>query len=67
MSNPIEQSVIFKASPHAVYEALLDSAQHAVLTGDAAIISREIGGEFSTYGGYITGKNWEPMKALLEK
>jgi activator of HSP90 ATPase len=59
MSNPIEQTVVFKASPHAVYEALLDSAQHAAFTGDAAVISREVGGEFSAYGGYITGKNLE--------
>ena len=57
MSNPIQQTVTFKASPHDVYEALMDSAKHAAFSGSAAKISREVGGEYSAYDGYITGKN----------
>ncbi len=59
MSRIIEQTVIFKASPHDVYEALMDSAKHAAFTGDEAFISREVGGEISAYGGYIRGINLE--------
>ena len=59
MSNPIQQTVTFQASPHDVYEALMDSAKHAAFTGEAAEISREVGGAYSAYGGYITGKNLE--------
>ena len=59
MSTPIQQTVIFKASPHAVYEALMDSKKHAIFSGSAAKISRAIGGEYSAYDGYITGKNIE--------
>ena len=35
----------------------MDSAKHAAFSGDSASISREEGGEFSAYGGYITGFN----------
>ena len=59
MSRTIQQSEVFKASPHAVYEALMDSATHAAFSGSAASISREVGGEFSAYDGYISGKNLE--------
>ncbi len=59
MSKIIQQTVIFNVSPHDVYEALMDSATHAAFSGSAASISREVGGEFSAYDGYITGKNLE--------
>ena len=59
MSTPIQQTVTFKATPHQVYEALMDSAKHAAFTGDAAEISREVGGAYSAYGGYISGQNLE--------
>ena len=48
---------MFKATPHQVYEALMDAKQHARFSGDTATISRKVGGTFSAYGGYITGKN----------
>src|SRR5688572_1405477 len=57
MSNPIQQTVTFKASPHEVYEALMDSAKHSAFSGGTAEISREVGGEFSAYDGYISGRN----------
>lgn len=59
MSKLIQQTVTFKASPHEVYEALMDSAKHAAFSGGAAEISREVGGDYSAYDGYITGKNIE--------
>jgi len=59
MSNPIHQTVVFKASPHDVYEALMDSHKHAAFTGGKASISRDIGGEIMAYDDYIAGKNIE--------
>ena len=55
----IEQTVTFKASPHDVYEALMDSGQHAKFTGAPAEISRDVGGSFTAYGGVITGTHVE--------
>lgn len=51
----IEQSVTFNASPHDVYEALMDSDKHSRFTGAKASISREVGGEFSAYAGALSG------------
>src|SRR3989442_12071229 len=55
----IRQSVLFKASPHEVYELLMDSRKHAGFTGEGAEISREVGGRVSAYEGYIEGTNEE--------
>ena len=55
----IRQSVTFKARPHQVYEALMDSKKHAQFTGGKASISRQVGGKFSTYDGYAEGVNLE--------
>jgi activator of HSP90 ATPase len=57
MSRPIQQTVTFDSPPHEVYELLMDSAKHAAFSGESASISREVGGEFSAYSGYITGRN----------
>ena len=55
----IRQLVTFKASPHDVYEMLMDSKKHAAFTGDDAEIDRKVGGRFSVWGGYIDGTNLE--------
>jgi len=55
----IRQTAIFKASPHEVYEALIDSKKHSEFTGSEASISRAFGGRFSTWDGYAEGKNLE--------
>ncbi len=55
----IRQSVLIKADPHEVYETLMDSKRHSVLTASAASISRKTGGNFSVYGGSISGRNLE--------
>ena len=53
----IRQSVTFKATPHEVYEALMDSSKHAEFTGSKAEISRVVGGKFTAYDGDIDGVN----------
>ena len=55
----IKQTVTFKASPHDVYEALMDSRKHSEFTGAKAKISRKVGGKFTAYDGYIDGTNLE--------
>ncbi|MBI4180700.1 MAG: SRPBCC domain-containing protein [Chloroflexi bacterium] len=58
-SKTIRQSVTFKASPHQVYEALMDSKKHSQFTGGKASISRKVGGKFSAFDGYAEGVNLE--------
>lgn len=53
----IRQSVTFKAPPHEVYEMLMDSRKHTRFTSAKARINRNIGGKFSAYDGYCSGKN----------
>lgn len=55
----IRQTVTFKAEPHEVYEALMDSKKHSRFTGDKAVISRDVGGKFSAFDGYCEGVNLE--------
>jgi activator of HSP90 ATPase len=55
----IKQSVDFKASPHEVYEALMDPEKHSELTDSVADINREVGGKFRIYDGDIEGENLE--------
>jgi activator of HSP90 ATPase len=67
----IHQEPIFKASPKRIYEALLDSKQfEKVVQLSAAMksmpagsklaeISREPGGAFALFGGYVTGRQIE--------
>ena len=55
----IKQTVTIKASPHQVYEALMDSKQHSRFTGGKASISRKVGGKFTAYDGYAKGINLE--------
>jgi activator of HSP90 ATPase len=64
----IKQSITIKTGPHDVYEALMDSKKHAAFTGDRAVISRAVGGKFSTFGIYAEGVNLElvPDKKIVQ-
>ncbi|MCX5974054.1 MAG: SRPBCC domain-containing protein [Coprothermobacterota bacterium] len=56
----IQQTVVIPATtPEEVYDALLDSKTHTALTGSFAKISAKIGGAFTAWDGYISGKNLE--------
>ena len=55
----VRQTITFKAPPHDVYEALMDSRKHSKFTGDKASISRKVGGKFSAFDGYSEGTNLE--------
>jgi activator of HSP90 ATPase len=64
----INQTVTFKATPHEVYETLMDSKKHAELVGAEAKISKKVGAKFSIYGGEIEGVNLElvPDKKIVQ-
>lgn len=53
----IKQTVNFRASPHDVYEALMDEKKHAQFTESRASISRKVSGKISAYDDYIEGRN----------
>src|SRR5713101_4283327 len=67
----IHQEVVFKASRKRVYEALADTKQFDKVIhlsgvmqsmppgGKPTEISREVGGAFALFGGYITGRHIE--------
>src|SRR3989338_6505060 len=65
----IKQKIIFKATPHEVYEALMDSKRHEKFTGAKASISRKVGGKVSAYDGWIEAENVEliPDKKIVQK
>jgi len=44
------------AQPSDVFENFVDSSKHSQITGEAAEISREVGGSFSLYSGLFTGE-----------
>jgi activator of HSP90 ATPase len=68
MGKTIRQRVTIKASPHEVYEALMDEKKHAEFTEGVARISRKEGGRFSISDGEIEGKNLElvPDKKIVQ-
>ncbi len=55
----LHQEVDFKASPHHIYEILLDSKLFSAFSGEAATISPEAGGAFTLFGGKVVGRNIE--------
>jgi activator of HSP90 ATPase len=53
---------MLKASPHEVYEMLMDSKKHSAFTDSKASISRKVGGKFTAYDGWILGINLKLTK-----
>jgi activator of HSP90 ATPase len=64
----IRQTVFFSAPPLEVYETLMDTAKHQALSGEKAVISREIGGAFEAWGDHIAGFNLalEPGRKIVQ-
>ncbi|HVN91325.1 MAG TPA: SRPBCC family protein [Candidatus Binataceae bacterium] len=52
----IKQSVVIRATPVEVYDALVNAKKHAAFTGAKATSSNKEGGKFTAWDGYITGK-----------
>ncbi|KAF0112191.1 MAG: Activator of Hsp90 ATPase 1 family protein [Chloroflexi bacterium] len=51
-----------------VFHAWLDSKQHSRFTGSEAEVDPKVGGEFTAWGGYISGKTkvLEPPNRILQ-
>ncbi len=58
----ITQKVVIPASPDEVYDAYIDPKKHSAFTGAEATCDPRVGGEFTAWDGYITGKNLELEK-----
>jgi uncharacterized protein YndB with AHSA1/START domain len=52
-------TTVIPASAREIYDAWLDSLAHSEMTGGRAMMSGELGAEFSAWDGYITGRNLE--------
>lgn len=52
----IRQTVVIDASPEEVYEAYVDPVKHADFTGSPAKGTPKVGGKFTAWDGYISGK-----------
>ncbi|HWZ82215.1 MAG TPA: SRPBCC domain-containing protein [Terriglobales bacterium] len=55
----LHQEVDLKATPHRIYDILLDSKLFADFSREPAEVSREVGGAFSIFGARIVGRNVE--------
>ncbi|VVB60755.1 Activator of Hsp90 ATPase -like protein [uncultured archaeon] len=53
----IKQTVFIPAKPIDIYNALIDEGKHIEFTGSKASIDPKVGGRFTTWDGYIFGKN----------
>ena len=56
------------APPADVYQAWLDSDGHTNMTGSPARASAEVGGDFTAWDGYISGRNLElePSRRIVQ-
>jgi activator of HSP90 ATPase len=58
----------FSASPRSIYEAWLDSEEHAAFTGSSASVEGRVGGEMTAWDGYISGTfiELEPYARIVQ-
>ena len=69
MAESFEVSSFFPGiSAERIYTGWMESKAHSAFTGSPARIDPGVGGEFSAWDGYITGKNLEvvPHKRILQ-
>lgn len=57
VSQPIQQTVDFPASPETLFEIYMDSTKHSEATGSKAKIGRNAGDTFTAFEGMLEGKN----------
>lgn len=55
----VKQTVIVPADPERVYEAFMNARIHSEFTGSKATCEPVVGGRFTAWDGYISGKNLE--------
>ena len=52
-------SAVIPATPQAIYKAWMNSKEHAAMTGSGATIAAKVGGRYTAWDGYISGKTLE--------
>ncbi|MBN1916042.1 SRPBCC domain-containing protein [Candidatus Dojkabacteria bacterium] len=64
----LKQKIIFRLSPQEIYESIMDSESHSVITGSWADITEKTGEPFSIWSGDIDGENLEliPGKKIVQ-
>lgn len=55
----IRQKALVRATPSEFYEAHMDARKHSEFTGAKATCDARVGGKFTAWDGYISGKNLE--------
>jgi activator of HSP90 ATPase len=58
----IRQKALIPAPADEVYDALMNAKKHSAFTGSKATCDPVVGGEFTAWDGYISGKNLELEK-----
>jgi len=58
----IRQTAVVDATPDEVYEAYVEPRKHSEFTGSPASGEAKVGGKFTAWDGYITGKYLELVK-----
>ena len=53
----IRQKTLISATPYEVYEAFMDAKKHSAFTGSKATCDPNVGGKFTAWDGYISGRN----------
>lgn len=68
VSESFEVSTVLPASAERIYEAWLNSNEHAAFIGSSAEIDAAVGGRFSVWDGYIEGVNeqLEPNHRIVQ-
>jgi activator of HSP90 ATPase len=61
----IRQTKFIRAEPDEVYNAFINGKIHAAFTGAKATCNAKVGGKFTAWNGYITGKNLKLKKGKL--
>ncbi|MDB5411590.1 MAG: Activator of ATPase [Rhodospirillales bacterium] len=59
MSYAFTLSDTIPAAPRAIYDAWLDGPRHSAMTGGKAEAAPAVGGTFTAWDGYISGRNLE--------
>jgi len=57
--NTITVSAIIPAEPAVIYKAWMSSKGHSLMTGSGAKIAAKVGGKYTAWDGYISGKTLE--------
>ena len=68
MSYDFTLTASIPAPPLAIYRAWLDSTGHSRMTGGEAKMSAEVGGAYTAWDGYISGRNLalEPDRRIVQ-